>query len=267
MSSKNNTINNSRGFTIAEIAITLPIAALVVLSLMTLLFSQYSAVLAEVQRSNLRTSGQAFLNALQDELLFTIEYGHTIHEDLGDPHEPSGGWQYDTDPQTLIIHEVAIDAPRADINRNIVRKKITPCESSQVTANPIAINNIIYYLKDNPDNQYKSLYKRTIVPEYDLCGIDQSTGLPCEAVTSSCLGNYRQTSCPEEHVGQNNCTRSDQLLSDQVVDFAISYYQKNNIETSFPSAAEKIEISIVLGDQIFGRDVTVGLNQSMRKIN
>lgn len=256
-----------RGITIVELAVTLPVAAIIVVALVSILFSQYVAVLAESNRSNLRSQGQALLTSLQDELLFTIEYGHTLSDDLADPYEPSGGWDYDTDPQTLIIHEIALDGTRADTNRNIIRKRENPCATSLVTSNSVALNNIIYFTEDNPDSDYLKLYKRTIVPEYDVCSIDRSSGDPCVPVTSTCLGVAKGTTCPEANVGTGPCIKQDSLLSENVVDFEIHYFANNNVETSFPSASEKVELTLVLGDRIYGKSVETTINHTIRKIN
>ena len=259
--------DNSNGITIAEIAISLPVSAIIVVALFSILFTQYASVLAESTRANLRSNGQALLTTLQDELLFTIEYGHTLQADSTDPNEPSGGWDYDTDPQTLIIHEIALDGTRQDTDRNIVRERLNPCASSSITSNPVAINNIIYFTEDNPNSNYLTFKKRTVIPEYDLCSIDRNTGDPCAPITTTCLGNVKETTCPEALVGMDNCTKRDALLSENVVDFSIKYFATNNVETTFPSAAEKIEVTLIMGDRIFGRDVEVAVNHTIRKIN
>ena len=64
---------DQKGITIAEIAISVPVAAIIVVTLISILFSQYTIVLAETRKANLRTEAQALLTTLQDELLFTIE--------------------------------------------------------------------------------------------------------------------------------------------------------------------------------------------------
>ncbi len=69
----------------------------------------------------------------------------------------------------LIINEIALDAARADNDRQIVRQKLGDCESSQITDNTVAINNIIYFTEDIAGSPYDRLSKRTITPSYDLC--------------------------------------------------------------------------------------------------
>ena len=256
-----------KGFTTIELLISIPIASIVLVTLFAALFTQYTSVLAESARSNLRTSGQTLLINLQDELLFTIAYGEQMDVNLTDPYEPIGGWAHNSDPQTLIINEVALDSTRRDEDRHIVRREINDCATSSVTANPVAINNVIYFVQDNPDSDFDSLYKRTIVPTYNLCGIDQVSEDPCSAETSTCLGNAKVTTCPEANVGTGNCEQKDSLLTDKVVDIDIQYFSENNVSTPFPSAADKLEVTLTLGDKVYGRNVEVEVKHTIRKIN
>jgi len=264
---QNKLSGNQNGITLIELIVSITIATIIIVSLTSILFTQYGSILAESSRANLRANGQALLTALQDELLFTIEYGHTLSVDLTDDFAPTGGWTYDTNPDTLIISEVALDAARADENRNVIRQQLSACETSLVTDNPVAINNIIYFTQDNPGSLYKNLYKRVVTPTYATCSVDRNTGDPCTPETASCLPNAKETTCPVADVGSGNCTKRDSLLSENVLDFSVKYFMLDNIETPFPSAAEKIEISLVLGDRVFGRNIEVDVNHTIRKIN
>jgi len=262
---------SQRGLTLAELMIALPLATIILTVLFSALFTQYTAVLAESARANLRSSGQTLLINIQDELLFTIAFGETLDVDLADPHEPTDGWAHDSEPRTLIINEVALDSTRRDDDRNIVRQLINDCESSSVTANPVAINNVIYFVGDNPGNPSSDqdvLYKRTVVPIYDTCSIDTVTGDPCTSSSSAtCKGGAKSTSCPEGSVGTNDCETEDSVLSENVKGMDIRYYAEDNVETDFPSAADKIEIVLTLGDTVYGRDVEVDIKHTIRKIN
>ncbi len=258
---------NQKGISIIELIVSISVASIIIVSLITILFSQYGSLMAESKRANLRTSGQALLTALQDELLFTIEYGQNLNPDLTDDFAPNDGWTYNTNPDTLIINEIALDAARADSNRSIIRQRLSSCETSQITDNPVAINNVIYFTEDNPGSLYKNLYKRTVTPTYNTCSVDRSTGNPCTPETSTCLPNAKETTCPLASVGTGNCTKKDSILSQNVLDLSIKYFELNNVETQFPSAAEKIEVTLVLGDKIFGRDIQVEVNHTIRKIN
>lgn len=260
-------VENEEGITLIELLITMPIATLIIVVLLSALFTQYTSVLAESARSNLRTNGQTLLINLQDELLFTIAYGEQLNADLVDAYQPSGGWKNDSNPQTLIINEVALDSTRRDDDRHIVRRKNNNCETSTVSSNSVAINNVIYFIQDVPNSEYDSLVKRTVTPTYNLCSIDQNTGKPCTPTTSSCLGNAKKTSCPSSQQGYNNCSIEDSVLTENVVSFKIKYFAKNNIETIYPSSSNKVEITLTLGDTVFGKKVQTEIKHTIRKIN
>ena len=255
------------GFTLVEILVGISLALLVSGLLFTALFSQYITVLVEAERANLRSSGQSLLVSLQDELLFTIYFGEEINEDLTDPNAPSGGWTHDTTPSTLLINEVALDSVRNDVDRNIVRKEVNDCETSPITSNPVAVNNIIYFVEENENNDFMTLYKRTITPDYALCGIDEVTENPCTPTTTTCKGNIKQQSCPAEEIGNDGCLVEDSVLTENVSDFSVTYYTVDNVETIYPSSAEKIQVSLTLSDVVYGRDVDAVVNHTIRKIN
>lgn len=255
------------GFTMTEIVIIIPLTSIILVTLVGSLFLQYTEVLAESARSDLRTTGQRLLINLQDELLFTIAYGEQIDTNLSDPYAPNGGWVHDSDPQTLIINEVALDSTRRDEDRHIVRRALNPCESSAITANPVAVNNVIYFVEDNPDSNYSNLRKRTIIPTFPTCSIDLATDLPCTPATATCLDNAKITSCPIVNVGTGSCRTEDSLLSENVVDMDIQYFAENNIATAFPSSADKVEITLTLGDKVFGQEVEAEVKHTIRKIN
>jgi hypothetical protein len=263
----NKSAGKQEGLTIIELLIAIPIASMIIIVIISGLFTQYIAVLAESARSNLRSGGQTILINLQDELLFTIAYGEELNIDLDDPYEPTGGWLFSTSPQTLIINEIALDSTRRDESRNIVRQLTNPCESSPATANTVAINNVIYFIEQGQEEKYGSLLKRTITPTYDLCSIDRITDVPCTPESATCFGNAKETSCPAAYVGSGYCTTKDSVLSENVKDMSIEYFSENNVQTSLPSAADKIEISLTLGDTVYGREIEAVVKHVIRKIN
>lgn len=267
MGAKKFTVKKQDGFTITETLVVIPIATILVVVLVSALFTQYTNALAESTRTSLRAAGQTILINLQDELLFTIAYGEQLEGRLSDPNEPSGGWSYDTTPQTLIINEIALDSTRRDDTRHVVRQRVSNCESSSVTSNPLAINNVVYFVDDIDGSDFDALYKRTITPSYNLCSIDTTTDEPCTPTSATCRGNAKRMTCPEALVGTGGCSSADSMLSDKVKEFTIRYYSEGNIETTFPSDAEKIEVELVLGDKVFGKEVEATVRHTIRKIN
>ncbi len=150
-------INNQKGFTMVELLIVLPIVSLIVIIVFNYMFVSYGKMLQENTEANLRLEGETMLLDLEDELLFTTDYAETKSSDLTDPYAPSGGWTYNTNPDTLIIYETSLTAPRRDPDRNFVYKNVYGCSGGNSAYNPIAINNLVYFTKQNTTNPYKTL--------------------------------------------------------------------------------------------------------------
>jgi prepilin-type N-terminal cleavage/methylation domain-containing protein len=257
---------NEKGFSLVELLVAITLMSTVVLFLVGIISNQYVSALAESARIRLRTEGQFILLNLQDELLFTIAYSETIESRLTDPYEPSGGWQYDRDPAILIINEIALDSFRRDESRNIVRQRVVNCEAASITSNPLAVNNELYFLEENAEDDYFTLFKRTIAPTYDTCSIDDASGEPCTSGVGGCRGNIKVSTCPLSLAESNNC-KPDALLSSNVVAMDIQYFAEGNIAVTTPSAADKIQVSITLGKKVYGRDIEATVSHTIRKIN
>lgn len=255
------------GYSLIEVLVSLSVVSIIALILVPVLFTQYAGTLAESAKIALRNEGQALLINLQDELLFTIAYGQELEDRLFDTYEPSGGWTHDTSPETLIINEISLDSTRRDDSRNIIRQRVNDCEASAVSSNPLALNNVIYFVEPNANNDFSTLYRRTVVPDYNFCSVDTVSGDPCTPVTATCRTIAKEQTCPATFVGVGSCARRDSLLTDNVIDFSIRYFAENNVETVFPSAADKIEVTLVLGDVVYGKDISTTVNHTIRKIN
>ena len=239
--------SDENGFTIIELAIVVPIISIIAIGVITLVMSMFFQIMANNARLNLLLESQTVLLSLQDELLFTSNYGEEIMSNLSDSYAPTGGWSFDTSPETLIIYETTLTAPRRDPDREFVYRN--SCSGS------IAYDNVIYFTQPNDTNPYHTLYRRILTPQY-----------------STCNTNYRVQTCPTVFVGTNPCYSPDSVISDRVVDFEIDYYDLDNnlIDTDAggsPTAAEKVTVHLTLGDNLFGRTVEAESSITMRKIN
>lgn len=242
---------NQQGFSLVEIVLVLPIVSVILLGMLDFTIRQYAKMHTETSRANLRLEAETMLLDLEDELLFTTEYAQTMSSDLTDAYAPSGGWNYNTNPDTMIVYETALTAPRRDPNRDFVYKATYSCGSSNAQYNPIALNNLMYFTVPNAGSStYKTLYRRTITPAYSVCNT-----------------NYKVKTCPAANVGSNGCTRADSKLSEKVIDFQVEYSDDNNVSTTNPLAAEKVKITVTLGEKLFGEAVQVKSSITMKKIN
>lgn len=234
------------GFTILEILIALPLASVLSIVLASTMFNQYGELLQGAARSRLRMEGEILLLSLEDELLFSTDFASAKSTDLSDAYAPSGGWTSNTTPtDTLIVYETALTADRRDANRDFVYKKASTCSSSY----NIAINNLMYFTADNPTDDYRTLYRRTLVPQYATCGT-----------------NFKKQTCPAATV-VSPCTSADSVLSNKVVDFQVEYFDDGNIALTGPDNAELVKLSLTLGEKIYGKNIIVPTNITMKKVN
>lgn len=238
------------GFTLVELVIIMPIVSVTLLALTSFMVQQYAELHTETAKANLQLEAETMLLDLEDELLFTTDFANTKSSDLTDSYAPSGGWTYNTTPETLIVYETSLTAQRRDPNREFVYKNQYGCSGGYAAYNPIAINNLMYFTTQNSTDSYRTLYRRTLVPSY-----------------STCNTNYKKQTCPAANVGSGGCTTADSKLTDKLKDLQIDYYDDNNVATSNPLDAEKIKISVELAEKKFGKEISVHSSITMKKIN
>lgn len=234
------------GFTILEVLIALPIATMLSILLASTMFTQYGELLQGAARSRLRMEGEILLLSLEDELLFATDFATSKSTDLVDVNAPVGGWTSATTPtDTLIIYETALTADRRSATRDFVYKQSGACSSSI----NIAINNLMYFTTANSTGPYRSLYRRTLVPQYATCGV-----------------NYKKQTCPASAVVAP-CTSADALLSDKVIDFQVEYFDDNNVVLTSPTNAELVKLTLTLGEKVYGDNIVVPTSITMKKVN
>ncbi len=248
--------SDQQGFTLIEILIILPIVTFLIVVVIVLAQTTYYRILANNAETNMRLEGQVLLSQLQDQLLFATDFGETKSSDLVDAHSPAGGWNSESDPETLIVYETSLTGGRRDPDRQFVYKATYNCNSNDSQFNPVAIDNIIYFAVPNDSNNYYSLYRRILTPHYATCNT-----------------NYREQTCPTEgDIGSNYCQATDSLLSNHLVDFQVDYYDQDNSlidtdGTGSPLDGEKVRVNITLGNIIYGKTVEASSSLTMKKIN
>ncbi len=261
---------DQEAFTLIELVVVMPIILLITGYMLSIMFDQFGQMVIDTAESNLRLEAQTMLLNLEDELLFATEYGDGLHSHVNDDHAPPGGWTNSNGGNdVLIVYETAINAGRRDPDRRFVRREVNSCTGGNAAFNPIAINNLLYFTEPNDDNEYNSLFKRTLTPTFSTCTQHKNTGNFCDpdAGDPLCPNNSKRTTCDVANVGTGSCVGVDGLLSEQVVDFDITYFDENNVITNDPSRGEKVEMLVTLGDRKYGKDIEITSRFIMKKIN
>lgn len=234
-----------QGFTLVELLVISPIVLVVTVATVTFLFNQYGRLVQQSARLNLQVEAQSILFGLQDDLWYANHFTSGSYENLVDDYQPPGGWQSGTTPPTLIISSAALTANRRDSNRQPVYINESTCEPPDGNGiNSVLYNNIIYFVSGT------NLYKRTISAPASL---------------ATCGTSYEQQSCPAEFAN-SNCP-ADNLLSDRLDSFQVTYYDITNAVTATPESAESIKVDLRLKDRAFAEDIFSSSSMRLKKLN
>ncbi len=232
-------MKKQQGFTLIEVLVVLPITLIICVFLISLIISKNGELHERNGRVKLRLEGVLLLDKLQDELSFAAKFNDNLRAPLSDTNAPSGGWTYNTSPNsTLIIDLPGIDKPRTDPSRQFVYY-ISGSYSGQ-----IAVNNIIYYVSGT------ELRRRVVVPNPSIVS----------------PANYFKKTCPPES-SELNC-QDDLVLSSSVNQLRVDYYDtSNNLVNNNPTLAEKIKVTLDLEEMVNGKPIQETVSITVKKYN
>ncbi len=240
-----NPLQSSRGFTLVEMLVVAPILMLTIVLTISYLFNQYGQLTKQSSEVNLRVEAQTISFNMQDDIFFASAFVKNINPNLVDSNEPSGGWSYNTTPQTLIISTAALTTNKKDQARSPVYINTLGCSPDATKEqNTILQNNIIYFVNGT------NLYKRT---------------LTAPASMATCGTSYQKQTCPKAK-SSTSCPE-DVLLTDKLDTFSVTYYDRNNNQTSNPEMATKTKLYLKLKDKAFAEDVFADTSLTVKRLN
>ncbi len=237
-------MKDQHGFTLVEVLIMAPIMILTIVFLMSFLFSQYGDLTKQGAQINLQTEAQVITFSMEDDVFFSNAFVQDLNAGLIDTYQPSGGWKYNTTPQTLIISEPAITKNRRDPDRQPVFINTVGCDTSVIEDNSPLYNNIIYFVSGT------NLYKRVV---------------SAPATMSTCGTSFMKQTCPQAHAS-TSCP-ADKLLTDKLDTFAVTYLDTNNNAVSDPEQAERLKVVLTLKDRAYAEDIHSTSTITLRKLN
>lgn len=239
------------GFTLVELLVISPIVMAVTVGAVSFLFSQFVSLVKQSAQINLQLEGQTILFGLQDDLWYSNQFASDLNSNLVDAYQPSGGWTYNTSPQTLIVSSAALTTNRRNINRQAVyvnQSTCTPVDGNGV--NSVLYNNVIYFVNGS------NLYKRVVSAPTSLalCGTPyQKQTCPAASVSPTCPVDFLLTS---------------HLSTDPAVPgFTVTYYDTSNTVTTIPEIAESVSVKINLKDKAAADDISASSSMRIRKLN
>lgn len=215
------------GFTIVELMIAMPLISLIVVVFIDLLFTAMIASSQNKTQLELNAESQTALSTLERDVRYSSSFLTGLYSPLNDPNAPSGGWKIAGTP--------------TDSNRRVLMLK-----SLATTDNPLSLNRQPVYIDGSISNPYAdadpqlncssapstgSLHLNPQLPFvtiYFLNGNDLYRRILTDTSTKLCGGasQYQQTSCPTG--GPTPCTVKDELVTSDVQEFAVDYYQQND---------------------------------------
>lgn len=236
--------SNENGFTLVELLVMAPIMIVTIVLLMSYMFNQFGQLTQQGAQINLQVDAQAITFSMQDDIFFASNFAKAINTNLSDSYQPSGGWKYDTTPQTLIISSLALTKSHRSAERQPVYVNTEGCDEDVIINNSELYNNIIYFASGT------NLYKRILTAPSSL---------------ATCGTSFQKQSCPSANA-TTNCP-ADRLLTDKLNNFTITYLDTNNAVVADPEAAERVKIDIQLKDRAFAEDIFSTSSVTYRKLN
>ncbi len=231
-------MKDTRGFTLVEMLVVVPITLIVCVFMVSLLITKNGELYERNARIGLRIEGLTVLEKLQDELSFASRYNNDIRAPLSDPYAPSGGWVYNSTPPTLIIDLPAVDKPRSDPSRQFIYY------TSGSYSGQIAVNNIIYYVSGT------KLLRRVVIP------------------TASQVSptNYYKKTCPPAN--SSATCQADLTLSYHISSMVIHYFDTDNVAVDTnPTVADKIKVTLNMRDIVNGNQLDESISITIKKYN
>lgn len=255
-----------RGFTLVELLVVVPIFVLVIAGVISFMVTLYTQLLMREAQAQITFETQQALISMQDDLYFARNFAENPSGAMVDADAPGGSaanWDFNTNPATLVVYDIALTKVRQDPNREIVyqisSESGNSCDASVIELNPPVLANLIYYVEAG------NLKRRVLVPD------------PTHA---RCAEPYLQQTCDtnKTRIKQTSggpvtvpCL-ADSILASGVTDFDITYYDVDNnlIDISSgdsPYQAERIMISLTLSRTILAEPITYTSKLSITKIN
>lgn len=237
-------MKNEQGFTLVEVLIMAPIMILTIVFLMSFLFSQYGQLTQQGAQINLQTEAQVVTFSMEDDVFFANAFVQNLNDGLSDTYQPSGGWKYNTTPQTLIISDPAVTKNHRDANRQPVYINTLGCDASVLDQNSPLYNNIIYFVSGT------TLYKRTV---------------SAPSTMSTCGTSFQKQTCPASNA--TTACPADKILTDKVESFSITYLDSNNVTVTDPELANRLKVVLNLKDKAYGEDIRSSSTITLKRLN
>ncbi len=240
----------TRGFTLVELLVVIPIALLTIAALISLMVALIGDVLIARTRSVAVYELQNTLDRIETDTRVTSTFLQT-YSMVTSPQGRDGGtaaFSAASPNYDLILSQNATTGSPTDGTRNIVyyADQPNPCSGNYQLNRPLTVR-IIYFTTNNPDGT-KSLWRRVIVPSWTT-----TAGQP----NSVCAAPWQRDNCPEGSTisASGPCQARDEKMLSSVSSFVPTYYDTNGNVTTDAKAAMSVAIGISQNKKIAGETI------------
>lgn len=240
----------TRGFTLVELLVVIPIALLTIAALISLMVALIGDVLIARTRSVAVYELQNTLDRIETDTRVTSTFLQT-YSMVTSPQGRDGGtaaFSAASPNYDLILSQNATTGSPTDGTRNIVyyADQPNPCSGNYQLNRPLTVR-IIYFTTNNPDGT-KSLWRRVIVPSWTT-----TAGQP----NSVCATPWQRDNCPEGSTisASGPCQARDEKMLSSVSSFVPTYYDTNGNVTTDAKAAMSVSIGISQNKKIAGETI------------
>lgn len=258
----------SKGFTLVELAISVPILMLTAIFLFNIIWSTVNESNYEHVRLTMVHDKQFAMTMIESDIALASRYLAGLDAGLTDPYPPTsngGAWSYKGDSstsRTLLLRAYSTTAnPLSASRQPVFIGSGASCDDATIYFNTVQRYTIIYFVKNG------NLYRRRVVNN----------------VTATCEPHqYQKTSCPStEDLGTNqhaDCGADDELILHNVSNFTISYYPlktstvasdvyATGASTTLVTTATDVEITLGVSKNASGKPITSQSTLRISKLN
>lgn len=246
-----------RGFTLVEVAIVAPILILVIMAFVATSLSMLNNALITSDRSKMTYDIQNALSTIEQDIRLSTQFldnSRNLNQGQGRNENFTGNEAFTSD-KDLILNSLATLENPLDAERQLAYYANQPniC-GDQKTNNRPFIYKSIYFVKDS------TLYKRTIIPDYNL-----ETGENIDENTL-CDKPWQRNSCLQKD--DSICQTQDMKLLDHVKSFKVEYFNSPDSTTANESndskATNAVAVKILITTEKTVAGETLTLNRSIR---
>ncbi len=249
-----------RGFTLVEMLVIVPVALLTIAALISLMVALVGDVMMARSRAVAVYELQETLDRIEQDSRISTAFLPSFSQ-LPSPQGRDGntgafsaaGPNFD-----VILNMPATTENPFSGTRNLVyyADQPNPCSGTYQGNRPLTTR-VVYFTTDN-GNGTKTLWRRTIVPDWTTTG---------GSTSSVCNAPWQRDSCPVGSAMSSTCQMIDEKMLSSVTAFTPTYYDANGASTTDVRNAVSMSIGLNQSQQIAGETISSSSSARITHVN